>query len=103
MLTRQLELVPRNGRYGILPAVDRGGGPETVKVIREEHEWRGLSIVEGGIPREFEAEEVVKDGGYELINEVLFSCCGCERCSGEHDSTTQVTCKLRRSVKQLII
>jgi hypothetical protein len=67
-LTSQLEGVPRNGDYGILPAVNRGGRLETVKVIREEQEWRGLSIVQGGIPREIEAERVVTDGGYELIN-----------------------------------
>jgi hypothetical protein len=52
--------------------VDRAGRRETVKVIREEHEWRGLSIVCGRIPREIEAEGVMTDGGYELINDVLF-------------------------------
>ena len=47
--------------------MDRAGRPETVKVIREEHEWRGLTIVCGRIPREIEAEGVMTDGGYELI------------------------------------
>jgi heptaprenylglyceryl phosphate synthase len=61
-----------------LPGVESSGSSETVEMVGEEHEGRGLTIVGGGIPREMEAARVVSDGGDELINLAVF-------CDREHD------------------
>jgi len=80
-----LEEGPGNGQDGILPGVESSGSSETVEMVGEEHEGGGLTIVGGGIPREIEAERVVSNGGYELIN------------LSEHDCDGSGA-KLRRSV-----
>ena len=73
--------------------MEGGSGSETVKVIREEHEGRWLAIIWGGIPGEVETEGVMSDGGYELIDDRLFS-------DREHDLTFVHRSRVREAAAQ---
>jgi hypothetical protein len=52
---------PGNRQDGILPAVSSGGVSETVEMVGEKDEGRGLTIVDGRIPSKIEGERVVSD------------------------------------------